>query len=98
MWRFLKKYLEKIQNSDEATKKRWLVAATAVSMIIVIGFWFVYINYTTKPAVENTAVQTPNIGFWQIFKNGLAVIYQSLKEKVQIIFSEITKSRTINVE
>jgi hypothetical protein len=98
MRRKLKNLLGNIQNSDEKTKKRWLIGASAISIILVIGLWFVYINFTTKPLGENTSINEPTVGFWQIFKNGLTIVFQSVKEKVEDVFLEITKSRTIIIE
>lgn len=98
MRRKLKNLLENIQNSDEKTKKRWLIGASAISIILVIGLWFIYINFTTKSLGGNTDIKEPTVGFWQIFKNGLTIVFQSVKEKAKDLFLEITKSRTIIIE
>lgn len=98
MFKKLKVFLQKIQNSDEATKKRWLIGATAISMILVIGLWLVYIQSTVKSIGNNIEDQESTVGFWQIFKNGSVVVFNSIKENIKIIISEITKSRTITVE
>jgi len=90
--------LQKIQNSDEATKKRWLIGAAAVSMILVISLWLVYIQSTVKSIGDNIKDQESTIGFWQIFKNGLVIAFDSIKENIKVIISEITKSRTITIE
>jgi uncharacterized Rmd1/YagE family protein len=98
MFKKLKVFLQKIQNSDEATKKRWLIGVTAISMILVIGLWLIYIQSTVKSIGNNIEDQESTIGFWQIFKNGLVVVFNSVKENIKIIISEITKSRIITVE
>ncbi len=98
MRRKLKNLLSNIQNSDEKTKKRWLIGASTISIILVIGLWLIYINFTTKPLSGNIDVKEPTVGFWQIFKNGLTIVFQSVKEKIKDIFLEITKSRTIIIE
>ena len=98
MFKNLKTFLQKIQNSDEATKKRWLIGATAISMILVISLWLVYIQSTVKSIGDNIKDQESTIGFWQIFKNGLVIVFNSVKENIKIIISEITKSRTITIE
>jgi len=102
MFKKIKVFLEKIQNSDEKTKKRWLIGASAVSMILVVGLWFIYINSTVKSLGENINNQKPTFGFWQIFKNGLVIVFNSIKGKVEnginVIVSEITRSRTITIE
>lgn len=98
MFEKLKAFLKKIQNSDENTRKRWLIGTTAISMVLVISLWLVYIQSTVKFISNNIEDQESTIGFWQIFKNGLVVILNSVKENIKIIISEITKSRTITVE
>ncbi len=98
MFKKLKVFLQKIQNSDENIKKRWLIGATAISMVLVISLWLVYVQSTVKSISNNIKDQESTIGFWQIFKNGLVVIFNSVKENIKIIISEITKSRTITIE
>ncbi len=66
------KFIEKIQNSNEATKKRWLIGASAVSMIFIITLWLVYIGFIIKP-IDGEKVSTPTDEFWPIFKNGLII-------------------------
>lgn len=98
MFKKLKISLEKIQNSDENVKKRWLIGATAVSMVLVISLWLIYVQSTIKSISNDIENQESTIGFWQIFKNGFVVIFNSVKENIKIMISEITKSRTITVE
>ena len=42
----MKKWIENIQNSDEATKKKWLMGLSVTSMAIIIGIWLIYLNYS----------------------------------------------------
>ncbi|MEK7548947.1 MAG: hypothetical protein AAB496_00420 [Patescibacteria group bacterium] len=42
----MKKWIENIQNSDEATKKKWLMGLSVISMTIIIGLWLIYLNYS----------------------------------------------------
>jgi len=102
MWRKFKKLLEKIQNSDEVTKKHWLIGVTAVSMVLIIGLWLFYIKFTMESITNTAKEQESVVGFWQIFKNGLTIVIQSVKEGVKNIISEIiseiTKERTITIE
>lgn len=97
MFERLKNFLRRIQNSDEATKKKWLIGASAVSMILVVGLWLIYIQSTIK-VITNQTEEESVIGFWQVLKNGLRVIFHSIKDNIKTIISEINKSRTIVVE
>ena len=42
----MKKWIENIQNSNEATKKKWLIGLSIISMTIIIGLWLIYLNYS----------------------------------------------------
>ncbi len=97
MWQKIKKTLKSIQNSDEANKKRWLIGASAASMIIVVGLWLIYLKFTVEsgsPSVE----AKESVGFWQILKNGLVIIFQSIKENITNFISELSKGKTITIE
>ncbi len=78
MWQRFKRFIEKIQNSDEAIKKRWLIGASAASMIIVITVWLLYISFVIKP-VGNQESPSADGQFWPIFKNGLVIVGSELK-------------------
>jgi hypothetical protein len=98
MFEKIKIFLNKIQNSNEAVKKRWLIGATAVSMILVVSFWLIYMQSTIQFSNNNIEKQESGVGFWQIFKNGLAIFSNSIKENIKMLFNEITQSRTITIE
>jgi len=98
MLKRIKKLLADIQNSDEATKKHWLIGVSAASMVLVIGLWLAYIKLTFKFSDINIENQEPVVGFWQIFKNGLMIIIQFIKENIKNFILEITRSRTIIIE
>ena len=62
----MKNFIIKIQNSDEATKKRWLIILSSASMVIVISLWVIISNlingqiWTSESA---TGSSTPRTGF-----------------------------------
>lgn len=71
--------IEKIQNfflelqqSDETTKKRWLVILTSGSMVIVISLWAVYLNFTIANLNEDRNPKQND--FLSVFNNGLQII------------------------
>lgn len=97
MLKTLKKKLKKIQNSDEATKKRWVIGATIVTIIAVIAFWFIYIDWTVK-SIGQEEIQGPSTGAWQIFKNGLIVFVDSIKEIIKNFISKIYSEKTIIIK
>jgi L-ascorbate metabolism protein UlaG (beta-lactamase superfamily) len=83
-------FIRKIQDSDEKTRKRWLIGFSSVTMITVIGLWLVYMNVIVEPidSPENIAqlVQKEEVnedpGFAEIFGAGFDTITSKLKETV----------------
>ncbi|MDP3015351.1 MAG: hypothetical protein Q8N28_03020 [bacterium] len=98
MFKKLNKFIGKIQNSDEATKKRWLIVSSAIAMVLVISLWLVYINWTIKAVGDNVGKQDMEPGFWQIFKTGLKVAGESAWNGVKNSVSKITGERIITIE
>lgn len=91
-------FLKKIQNSNEATKKHWLVVSSAISIIIVLVLWLVYINWTISLVNNNNQKQELEPNFWQIFKTGLIVISESIWNNFKLFISKITGERVIVIE
>ncbi|MEK7634670.1 MAG: hypothetical protein AAB396_02210 [Patescibacteria group bacterium] len=103
MFEKLKNKLKQIQESDEATKKKWLIIMTAVAMIIVISLWLVYINYSIKSVNdEAVAIKTEKLesetDFLEVFKKGLSVVGNSAKEKIKNWGYGIMDGKTIMIE
>lgn len=96
----IRELIENIQNSDEATKKRWLIASSAVTMILVVSLWLIYINHSIQPAGNNINIeqQESGIGFWQIFKNGLNIVGESIWSNTKNFVLKITGERVITIK
>ena len=92
-----KNFIEKLQNSDESVKIRWLIGLSAVAMVIIVSFWLVYLNYSIKTAWDSEN-QKSEIEFWQIFKTGLKVAGISIKNNIKIFTSKISSERTVIME
>ncbi len=100
----MRTFIAKIQNSDERTKKLWLAAFSAVSMIVVVGLWTVYVRVTipslaqtaqadTGEVAANAQPQTP--GFFSVFAAGLKII----ADKVQgVVASKVAEHNDIVIE
>jgi len=86
-----------LQQSDEATKKRWLVILTSGSMLAVVGLWSVYINLTVENLVEKNQNQGPS--FLETFKNGLAVLSKEAGSKTSQLMANLqaATSRTNSI-
>ena len=103
MIKMVHNFILKIQNSDESTKRFWLVALSGISMIVVIAFWLVYMNLTvvtvapsqsdTAIAIENSRTSAP--GFFAIFGAGAKIIYDKVAE---IISAQVSAKNNIVIE
>lgn len=87
------KFINKIQNSDETTKKLWLIIFSGISMAIVVSFWMFYLNAivakveSPKQVVSVQQAAAPAYqepGFLQIFGAGVKVIFDQVKEKFSV--------------
>lgn len=99
MLRRLLEIIKKVQNSDNRAKKRWVIAATAVTMVLVTIMWLNSINNLIKPAYD----QNPNFDdstreFWPVMKNGLSVLTASLKKQIGNLISKIMIERSVTIE
>lgn len=97
MFEKIRNLLNNIQNSDEKTKKRWLIGSSAVTMIIVISLWLVYLNFSIRSQVP-TDTQPASAGFWQILKTGATTAIDSIKTEVKNLISKINSARTITIK
>ena len=93
-------FITRIQNSDEATRKRWVVVLSGVTMAAVIALWAVYFNLNVArlPAGEAglpgnapvNAQASSGSDFNEVLKNGFRAIMDKigLKNSVTISNSE----------
>ena len=72
MSKSLRSFIRELQQLDEAAKKRWLVSLSAISIIIIVIAWIMYLNATIKAVDDPTTAAEP--GAWDIFKTGLQVL------------------------
>ena len=77
-------FLKKLQSSDEATKRKWLVGATIVAMVIVLYVWLAYFNnlvvhFSAQHSDESGAIAEKRASgsFFDHIRQGAAGIYQS---------------------
>ncbi len=82
-------FFKKIQNSDEKSKKRWLVILSGISIIIVITAWAYYMNAFVLKNPNEAASQEIEVGFWPVFKTGMAVTAGNIKIKAKNFIMDI---------
>jgi len=99
MWQKIESKLYQIQESEEGTKKKWLIIMSVLSMIIVIALWMVLFKNSiigVKTASENE--QTGDTSFWQVFNSGLKSIGGSGWSGIKDLYSRAVEGMFIEVE
>ena len=95
-------FLEKIRNSDDGTKKIWLILFTSVAMAVVIYVWVAYFNTLlvniNKPLEADEVAKSDEFGFFDTIKSGAATVYEFLADTASGIFGEIKKSKEYIIE
>ncbi len=94
----LRKFIENLQNADNAVKKRWLIGLSGVSIIFVVGLWLIYLNYYVVQIAEVGEIKEPEIGFWRIMESGFAAISNQIRNGFYDLFYKIIYKRTIMIE
>lgn len=87
---FLKNKLKDIQRSNEGVKKKWLIALSGISIIIIVLLWTVYMssfvmNGSGGQTEENVSV---DVGFWPVFKNEVSLAAHSIISRIKGILGE----------
>lgn len=74
------KFIEKLQNSDEGNKRRWMFILSSISMVIVVFVWLAYFNNLISDFSRQQPQETKNGGFTfsQTMKNGAAIVYETI--------------------
>lgn len=91
----MRKFINKLQNSDEQTKKLWLFILSGVSMAVVVSFWVLYMDSTlakvsgpaknTEVLAQVSEVQNSDApGFFAIFSAGVKTIFDVVKDKLAV--------------
>src|SRR3989338_3561043 len=76
----IQNFFLKLQQEDEATRKRWLVILTSGTMVIVVSLWLVYFNFTIKALTSDPPKE--EAGFFQTSANGLQIISKETALKI----------------
>ncbi|MFA5098852.1 MAG: hypothetical protein WC461_01380 [Candidatus Paceibacterota bacterium] len=97
MW--IERFIARIQNSEERTKRRWLILCSVAAMMVIAALWVILtVSAFQAPSMETSVVATDEPGFWQILKNGTSVIFNSATKNFKNVFSRLTEKKTIVIE
>lgn len=81
MMQKIQNFFLELQQSDENTKKRWLVILTSGSMLAVILLWAVYLNFTIED-LNAPSKKSNEAGFLKTSQVGLRVISREIGLKL----------------
>ena len=93
----IRNFIKKLQNSEDNVKKRWLIILSGLSMVIIIVIWFIYLNNTMEKIGEKQSRQSETT-FWQVFKTGLRITGNAIKEKSGELIYKIMGEKTITIQ
>lgn len=98
MFENLKKFIQGLQAADETKKKRWLFILSALSMILIISSWAIYLNKTIvnlgpteSKKTGQSSIQISKDSPWQVFLTGSKIIISQIK-------GLMTTTREISIE
>ncbi len=72
------KFIKRLQEADEATKKKWLIIMSGVTMVILIFFWLIYLK-SAFVAIGPAPKEENQDSFWQTFIAGFSLIANQIK-------------------
>lgn len=88
----LRKFVKRLQKSDDATKKRWFIGGSVISMIFVITLWLLSLQINTPTLVAKEELQKlkatakteeTQSSMLDTFENGIYNIAEDLKTKYE---------------
>lgn len=76
------KFLEKLQNLDEATKRRWMFILSGIAMVVVVFVWLAYFNNLVSGFGESEiaiaeSVEAESFPFFETAGSALAATYRA---------------------
>ncbi len=86
------KYLKKLQQSGESTKKTATAIGTAIIMIIIVLIWFQFFNPISQPAAATPPEQN-QISFFSTFKNGLSIVGGAIGNEIKNVLRGLSSPR-----
>ena len=83
----IKAKIQRIQRSDDITKKRWQIVLTSITMIVVILLWLGYVSVTI-PRLEgapesDSREENMKESFFTVFGRGLTIISGNVKDQLK---------------
>lgn len=92
-------FLEKLQDSDESVKKRWLVVLSAIAMLIIVFVWAKYFASITQPAGSiGRETSSDGFSFWETMRTGMSVLWEKFMSVVRALGGLLGASRNYEIK
>lgn len=86
----LDKKIRNLRRAEDGVKKRWIIFLTAISMVVIVSIWVLYLNYSL-PEInkeQNAAKQEKNSAI-AVFNQGFRTISADFQSKFEEIKNQI---------
>ncbi len=102
----MKEFLKRIQTGNEATKMRWLILFSGIAVVLVLFVWLKYFDSIIAGQTNNQEIAGQQIeresgngfAFWQTFKAGFGVVFQTILDGFHSIFNVIREPKSYIVK
>ena len=85
----MEQFFEKMRNADRRHKKKILIVATTITMIVIILAWILYMNaFVFVSSTEQTTTEA-RIDFWPTLVTGFEVTAGKIGNQFKNIFLNI---------
>jgi len=75
--------IRRIQRASDTVKRRWQIALTTISMILIILLWLGYVSVTIPKIEGTTPDEDTTESFFSVFGRGFTIISGNAKEKLK---------------
>mgnify|MGYP001568763818 CR=1 FL=1 len=96
--------LQKLRKRNDVQKKRWVVAVSSISLIVILMLWIVYLNLSLPSFKDKTVTReehpqkTTEGGFFTTFRNGFAALSEGVQNSLKNFKNPLQKSNEFSFE
>lgn len=96
----MRHHINRIRQSDQSTKRKWLIGLSSSAILIIIALWIIYMRAFVFTGSDQNSKEDVRIGFWPVFKQGLTITGSSVRHAFNNIVSDMPAMgrRTTTIE
>lgn len=103
----IRPFISKIQQSDEATKKRWLIILSTVASLIAVGLWVLNLTVIfgrgqAPEVAQSTRLEDEAPSSWDTFTSSIYGATQDFRnvmsESMKSLKESVNTPREVNVQ